>query len=122
MYIFAYGMVAVSSKENQMYSRIMRMISEKAWVMNGDLYITPLELPVLTYGESKIAGKLFYADENAMTTLKGLADTVDQMNPPYTYLLNPIKAYTDHGVYDAHAFMYNSCEGLVKLDSDTWMK
>jgi gamma-glutamylcyclotransferase (GGCT)/AIG2-like uncharacterized protein YtfP len=122
MYLFAYGLAAISSKENQMYIRIMRMVAEKAWVLNGALFLTALDFPVLTYGENRITGKLFYADEKAMITIKGLAETVDQMNSPYTYLLNPIKAYTDDGVYDAHAFMYNSSEGLSKLDSDTWMK
>jgi gamma-glutamylcyclotransferase (GGCT)/AIG2-like uncharacterized protein YtfP len=122
MYLFAYGLVSVSSKENQMYIRIMRMVAEKAWVLNGALYLTALDFPVLTYGENKIKGKLFFADEDAMLLLKGLAETIDKLNLPYTYLLNPIKAYTDHGVYDAYAFMYNSSEGLAKLNSDSWMK
>jgi gamma-glutamylcyclotransferase (GGCT)/AIG2-like uncharacterized protein YtfP len=49
-----------------------------------------------------------------------IASVASQDIPPYTYLLKPVKVYTEKGVYNAYAFMYNSNEGMTKLDSGKW--
>jgi gamma-glutamylcyclotransferase (GGCT)/AIG2-like uncharacterized protein YtfP len=120
MHIFAYGIVSVAAQDNQMYNRMMRLIAEEAWVLNASLYVTAMETPALVYGKDKVIGKLFFAEDNAMKTLMELAENLDRLNPPYTYLLKPVKVYTEKGAYDAYAFMYSSNEGLTKIDSGKW--
>jgi gamma-glutamylcyclotransferase (GGCT)/AIG2-like uncharacterized protein YtfP len=57
MYIFAYGIASAASQDNQMYSRMMRLIAEEAWLLNAALYVTAIDIPALTYGKDKVTGK-----------------------------------------------------------------
>jgi gamma-glutamylcyclotransferase (GGCT)/AIG2-like uncharacterized protein YtfP len=118
MLYFAYGIIAYG-KENPFFSRNTEILTDKAWV-KGVLYDTGLGFPALTSGDGIIKGKLIRMDESTLETLLGMAKQYDELNPPYTFQLKPVITYTESGANDAFALMYETAEGLKRIDEGSW--
>jgi gamma-glutamylcyclotransferase (GGCT)/AIG2-like uncharacterized protein YtfP len=118
MLYFAYGIIAYG-KENPFFSRNVEILTDNAWV-KGVLYDTGLGFPALTSGNEIIKGKLIRMDEHTLETLLGMAKQYDDLNEPYTFKLKSVITYTDSGVNDAVTLMYETAEGLARIDDGSW--
>jgi gamma-glutamylcyclotransferase (GGCT)/AIG2-like uncharacterized protein YtfP len=114
MHFFSYGIVANQFKSNTILKRGLDVVSENAWV-RGALYDSELGFNVMTYGEDKVEGVLFDADEDAMVIIKGMARNIQSINSELDFVLIPLVVYTENVTYEAQVFIYEVVDGLKKI-------
>ncbi|NHN30341.1 hypothetical protein [Paenibacillus agricola] len=116
MHFFSYGIVANQYNSNVILKRGLTVVSKHAWV-KGSLYDTDLGFNVMDFGEDKVDGILFHVDEEAIMTIKGIAQNFQSLKPGLDFVLTPMVVYTETVGYEAYAFINESVEGLLKISS-----
>jgi gamma-glutamylcyclotransferase (GGCT)/AIG2-like uncharacterized protein YtfP len=114
MHYFSYGVVAEQYNSNIILGRGLDVISKNAWV-KGALYDSDLGFYVMSYGENKVPGMLFWADEAAMDAIRGLVKNFEALNPTYEFVLKPVVVHTETVIFQAQTFMYENIEGLQEI-------